>query len=131
MYYVFSKRVQKISFSKNVQKFFWIFSVFSVFVPYSLVFLGLIPKILKFGMKIKDYKKKSEFFLEFFTEHVVHLGIFSISGIPKISVVPFNTIEYWKWSIPKFQYYWIQKMVNTEFSILLNTKKTRSKVLRS
>ena len=53
-------------------------------------------------------------------ENVVHLGIFGISGIPKISVIPFNTIEYWKCSIPKFQYYWILKMFNSEISILLN-----------
>ena len=32
----------------------------------------------------------------------------------------FNTIEYRKCSIPKFQYYWILKMFNTEISILLN-----------
>ena len=35
----------------------------------------------------------------------------------------FNTIEYWKCSIPKFQYYWIPKIFNTEISILLNTEK--------
>ena len=35
----------------------------------------------------------------------------------------FNSIEYQKCSIPKFQYYWIPKVFNTEISILLNTKK--------
>ena len=35
----------------------------------------------------------------------------------------FNSIEYRKCSIPKFQYYWILKIFNTEISILSNTKK--------
>ena len=55
------------------------------------------------------------------SENVVHLGIFGILGILKLSVIPFNTNEYyWKCSISKFQYYWILKMFNTEISILLN-----------
>ena len=41
-----------------------------------------------------------------------------------------NTIEYWKCSIPKFQYYWILKMFNTQFSILLNTEKNSNPELQ-
>ena len=41
----------------------------------------------------------------------------------KISIIPLNPIEYRKYWIPNFQYYWIPKILNTEFSILPNTEK--------
>ena len=88
MYYIFSKKKPNNFVFPNISQ------IFSLFVWYSLVFLVLITKIPNFGMKIEYCKKKSNFFLDFFTENVVHLGIFGISGIPKISVIPFNTIEY-------------------------------------
>ena len=65
------------------------------------------------------------------SENVVHLGIFGILGILKLSVIPFNTIEYWKCSILKFQYYWILKMCNTEISILLNIENVQYRIFNT
>ena len=65
-----------------------------------------------------------------YTENVVHLGIFGISGIPKLSVLLFNTIEYWKCSLSKCYYYWIPKMVNIAFTILLKTEKNSNPKLQ-
>ena len=108
MYYIFSKRVQKILFIQKLSK---TVSLFSVFVRYSSVFWYQYQKL--------SIEKK---FKSFFRIFLVHLGVFVISGISKISVIPFNTIAYWKCPIPKFQYYWILKMSNTKISILLNTE---------
>ena len=111
--------------------------IFSVFVWYFLVFLVLITKIPNFGMKIEYWKKKSNFFGFFYrkcstfryfryygnTEYISDtvqcywiLKMFNTEiSIPlKIENVQyrnFNTIEYWKCSIPNFQYYWIPKKI--------------------
>ena len=59
-----------------------------------------------------------------FLEFLQHFLYWKCSILHKTSIIPLNTIEYRKHWVPNFQYYWILKMFNIEFSILLNTEKS-------
>ena len=130
MYYIFSKRNQTILFFQKFLKFF------RYLFWYSLVFSILITKIPNFGMKIEHWKKK--FFFWFFYRKCSTFRYFRYFGnteiisntvqyywilkmfnteisillnIENVQYRNFNTIEYWKCSIPNFQYYWIPKKI--------------------
>ena len=91
----------------------WVFSVlFSIFRYFSVFFGIQYQKCLilkkKFQNIFWNYFQK---IFRIFTGFSGFFGLFGISVLPKIWVLPFNSIEYWKCSIPKFQYYWIPKKV--------------------
>ena len=103
----------RIIFCKNWKTDF--FSNFFQDFQYSSVFLVFFGRfrdsiLKKFHIEKKIPKEKIQVF-SIFTGFWCFFGTFSISGLLKIWVIPFNSIEYWKCSIPKFQYYWIPKKI--------------------
>ena len=105
--------IMRIIFCKNWKTDF--FSNFFQDFQYSSVFLVFFGRfrdsiLKKFHIEKKIPKEKIQVF-SIFTGFWCFFGTFSISGLLKIWVIPFNSIEYWKCSIPKFQYYWIPKKI--------------------
>ena len=99
-----AKETKFFCFSKNFWNFFGICSVF-------FGIFGIDNKNTEFWDENWILKKKFKIFFGIFYRKCSTFRYFGISGIPKISVIPFNTIEYWKCSIPNFQYYRIPKKV--------------------
>ena len=83
----------------------WFFSNFFQDFQYSLVFLVFFGRfrdsiLKKFHIEKKIPKEKIQVF-SIFTGFWCFFGTFSISGLLKIWVIPFNSIEYWSSIIPK------------------------------
>ena len=54
--------------------------------------------------------------------------VFFFTLLAFFSILLLNTIEYRKYWILNFQYYWIPKILNTEFSILLNIENVQYRI---
>ena len=106
----------KIFLQKVWEFFFWNFFQDFQYTSHS-AYVASSTEIQYRICLILNKKKIWNFFWNFFqkkfrifTGFSGFFGIFGISVLPKIWVIPFNSIEYWKCSI-------------TEISILLNTEK--------
>ena len=111
---IFCKNWRTIFFFNLFSRFSVFFDIFSIFRYFPVGFGVQYRKSLILKKKIRKKKIKKNFFekiFSIFTEFWYFFGIFGISGLLKIWVIPFNSIEYWKCSIPKFQYYWIPKKI--------------------